>query len=84
MTLVREGEEVQVDFSVHQSSVKLPQELSDASRYSRALPSVPSGGDVPHDGANVVGRRNPSARNATVQVPAEITAHPRDAIRMST
>ena len=84
MTLVREGEKVQVDFFVHQSSVKLSQELRDASRYSRALSSIPPGGDVPHDGANVVGRRNPSARNATVQVPAEVTAHSRYAIRVST
>ena len=84
MTLVREGEEVQVDFSVHQSSVKLPQELSDASRHSRVLSSVPSGGDIPHDGTHVVGRRLPSACNAAMQVPAEIAASPRYAIRVST
>ena len=38
MTLVREGEEVQVGPSINQSSVKLPQELSDSSWYSRGLP----------------------------------------------
>ena len=84
MTLVCEGEEVQVDLPLDQSSVKLPQELRDADRYSRALSSIPLGGDVPHDGTQKVGRRSSSARDATVQVPAEVAARPRDAIRVST
>ena len=84
MTLVREGEGVQVVLSVRKSTVKLPQELSDSNRYSRILPCVPSGGDIPQDGAHVVGRRLPSACNAAMQVPAEIAASSRYAIRVST
>ena len=84
MTLVREGEEIQVGISVHQSSVKLPQELSDSSRYSHILSCVPPGGDIPQGRTHVVGRRLPSACNAAMQVPAEVAARSRYAIRMST
>ena len=84
MTLVREGEGVQVVLPVRKSTVKLPQELSNSYRYSRILSCVPAGGDVPRDATYVVGRRSPSACNAAMQVPAEIAVGPRYAIRVST